>query len=225
MICAALVALILTFGPVSGAHFNPVVSLADWFLGRRSGAGLSLAEVGAYAAAQVAGGIAGAVLANVMFEVGTELSGKDRMSSGPLVGEIVATAAGDGLTADVDGLGDRPAGVCPRSHPLVGAAGTVLKSDGTDPAWGTVLQAVRVQTFTGSGTYTPHAKMLYCQIEAVGGGGGGGGIDADGNAMAAGGGGAATALTDCSYRRSRVANVGFIPFRMSIRFVLQNQPL
>ncbi len=37
-----LAVLILMFGPVSGAHFNPVVSLADWFLGRRAGAGLSL---------------------------------------------------------------------------------------------------------------------------------------------------------------------------------------
>jgi hypothetical protein len=71
----------------------------------------------------------------------------------------------------------------------IGATGTVLKSDGTDPSWGTVLQAVRIQTFTATGTYTPHAKMLYCQIEAVGGGGGGGGVEGDGNAMAGAGGG------------------------------------
>ena len=38
----ALGTLILTFGPVSGAHFNPVVSAADWFLGRRTGTGLGL---------------------------------------------------------------------------------------------------------------------------------------------------------------------------------------
>ena len=43
-----LTVLILMFGPVSGAHFNPVVPLADWFLGRRTGQGLSLPEVGAY---------------------------------------------------------------------------------------------------------------------------------------------------------------------------------
>lgn len=58
------------FGPVSGAHFNPVVSLADWFLGRRAHAGLSLTGVGAYTVAQCLGGIGGAVLANVMFDVG-----------------------------------------------------------------------------------------------------------------------------------------------------------
>ena len=87
-----LTVLILWFGPVSGAHFNPLVSVADWFLGRRSRAGLSLPEVGAYAAAQVAGGIAGAVLANVMFEVDQGLSSKDRLGSGHLVAEVVATA-------------------------------------------------------------------------------------------------------------------------------------
>ena len=86
-----LTVLILLFGPVSGAHFNPVVSLADWFLGRRTGHGLRLPEVGAYAVAQVTGGIAGALLANVMFEVGTSISTKDRVTSGHLVAEVVAT--------------------------------------------------------------------------------------------------------------------------------------
>ncbi|WP_433796476.1 aquaporin [Actinoplanes sp. CA-252034] len=42
----ALCALILTFGPVSGAHFNPAVSAADWFLGRRSGTGLKIKDLG-----------------------------------------------------------------------------------------------------------------------------------------------------------------------------------
>ena len=45
----ALGALILMFGPVSGAHFNPVVSAADWWLGRRSGTGLTTRDLGAYA--------------------------------------------------------------------------------------------------------------------------------------------------------------------------------
>ena len=66
-----LTVLILMFGPVSGAHFNPVVSLADWFLGRRTNQGLRLAEVSAYSAAQVVGAVAGCVLANAIFEVGT----------------------------------------------------------------------------------------------------------------------------------------------------------
>jgi glycerol uptake facilitator-like aquaporin len=87
-----LTALILMFGPVSGAHFNPVVSLADWWLGHRAGTGLSLPEVGAYVVAQVAGGVAGALLANLMFGVGTELSSSRRASGGHLVAEVVATA-------------------------------------------------------------------------------------------------------------------------------------
>ncbi|WP_062293200.1 aquaporin [Demequina phytophila] len=87
-----LTVLILMFGPVSGAHFNPVVSLADWFLGRRSGHGLSLGEVGAYSAAQVVGGIAGAILANLMFDVPTTLSTTARATGPHLLAELVATS-------------------------------------------------------------------------------------------------------------------------------------
>ena len=87
-----LAVLILMFGPVSGAHFNPIVSLADWFLGRKSGSGLTLREVTAYAIAQCLGAIGGALLANLMFDVGTDFSSKERASGGHLVGEVVATA-------------------------------------------------------------------------------------------------------------------------------------
>lgn len=87
-----LTVLILLFGPVSGAHFNPAVSLADWFLGRRSPRGMSLTEVGAYSAAQVVGAVAGCILANAMFEVGTSVSTTDRDTGGHLLAEVVATA-------------------------------------------------------------------------------------------------------------------------------------
>jgi glycerol uptake facilitator-like aquaporin len=87
-----LAVLILMLGPVSGAHFNPVVSLADWFLGRRSGSGLPLRDVAAYTVAQCLGAIGGAVLADVMFGVGTHISTKHRAGGGHLIGEIVATA-------------------------------------------------------------------------------------------------------------------------------------
>ncbi|MCQ6271042.1 aquaporin family protein [Pseudarthrobacter sp. R1] len=87
-----LTVLILVFGPVSGAHFNPVVSLVDWLLGRRSGTGLTLPELGAYIVAQTLGAIGGSVIANAMFEVGTSISGKDRATGGHLLGEVVATA-------------------------------------------------------------------------------------------------------------------------------------
>ncbi|MGC1207924.1 MAG: MIP/aquaporin family protein [Ornithinimicrobium sp.] len=86
-----LTVLILLFGPVSGGHFNPVVSLADWFLGRRTGQGLPLAEVAAYSTAQTIGGIAGAVLANAMFSVDTTLSTKDRATGAHFLAEVVAT--------------------------------------------------------------------------------------------------------------------------------------
>jgi glycerol uptake facilitator-like aquaporin len=89
----ALAALILTFGPVSGAHFNPVVSAVDWALGRRHGTGLSAGDVAAYTAAQTGGGIAGAVLANLMFELpAVTISDTVRSGLGLWLGEVVATA-------------------------------------------------------------------------------------------------------------------------------------
>ena len=88
-----LAVLILIFGPISGAHFNPVVSAVDWFLTRGSGHGLPGREVLAYSAAQAAGGVVGAVLANVMFDLpAVQISTKDRLSVGHTVGEVVATA-------------------------------------------------------------------------------------------------------------------------------------
>jgi glycerol uptake facilitator-like aquaporin len=87
-----LTVLILVFGPVSGAHFNPAVSLVDWLLGRRSGAGLTLPELGTYVLAQTLGAVSGSVVANAMFDVGTSISGKDRATGGHLLGEVVATA-------------------------------------------------------------------------------------------------------------------------------------
>jgi glycerol uptake facilitator-like aquaporin len=85
--------LILLFGPVSGAHFNPVVSAADWLLGRRAGTGIDGRNMLAYTIVQTSGGIVGALLANVMFDRHVlEISTKDRVTTGHLVGEVVATA-------------------------------------------------------------------------------------------------------------------------------------
>jgi glycerol uptake facilitator-like aquaporin len=89
------------FGSVSGAHFNPAVSLADWFVGRRSAAGLSLAEAGVYSVAQVVGAIAGALLADVMFAVPVALSTTHRLTGAHAVSEVVATA---GLLTLIFGL-------------------------------------------------------------------------------------------------------------------------
>jgi arsenate reductase len=82
-----LVALILAFGSVSGAHFNPVVSLADRIFG-----GLTTRELLAYVPAQVAGACSGAVLANLMFDLdAVTWSTHARDTSGLLLGEVVAT--------------------------------------------------------------------------------------------------------------------------------------
>jgi glycerol uptake facilitator-like aquaporin len=108
--------LIVLFGPASGAHFNPVVSAADWVLGRRADTGLAGREVGAYALAQTLGGIAGAVLANVMFDVPTTFSTRDRSDWHLWVGEVVATA---GLVALIFALARTGRGVW--AGPAVGA--------------------------------------------------------------------------------------------------------
>ena len=89
----ALGALILVFGPVSGAHFNPVVSVADWWLGRRAGTGLRTAELACYVTAQMAGAIGGAVLANAMYALPpVSWSGAQRSAGHLWLGEVVATA-------------------------------------------------------------------------------------------------------------------------------------
>jgi glycerol uptake facilitator-like aquaporin len=84
---AGLFAIILMFGPVSGGHFNPVVSFADAFFG-----GLSWRDAAAYLPAQVAGCIGGAILANLMFALSAVgISTKHRASPGHFLSEIVAT--------------------------------------------------------------------------------------------------------------------------------------
>jgi arsenate reductase len=84
---AALVALILALGPISGAHFNPVVTMADRLLG-----GTSTREAGVYVIAQVAGGCVGTVVANLMFSLpAVTLSTDTRSGGGIWLGEVVAT--------------------------------------------------------------------------------------------------------------------------------------
>src|SRR3954447_19429170 len=62
-----LAVLILMLGPVSGAHFNPVVSAADCWVGRHGRGGLTPSLLVLYIAVQVLGGVTGAVLANLMY--------------------------------------------------------------------------------------------------------------------------------------------------------------
>jgi glycerol uptake facilitator-like aquaporin len=99
---AGLAVIILLVGPVSGAHINPVISLADWWIGRRSGSGLRLAHVGCYAASQIVGAIIGACLANLMYDLpAVTVATTTRDGWNLLLSEIVATA---GLVALVFAL-------------------------------------------------------------------------------------------------------------------------
>jgi glycerol uptake facilitator-like aquaporin len=103
---AGLVALILTFGPVSGAHFNPVVTMAD-----ASQGGLPWREVPAYVAAHIAGAFAGVAVAHVMFGKPTLFASTHARAGGAqLVGECVATF---GLLAVIWGCSRRRAEAVP----------------------------------------------------------------------------------------------------------------
>lgn len=117
-----LTVLIMLLGPVSGGHFNPVVTAVDWFLGRGRIGGMTASAATAYGVVQILGGIAGAVLANLMFEVSlTRLAGTERTGGNLWLGEIVATA---GLVAIIVGLArtDRGALAAPAVGGYIGAA-------------------------------------------------------------------------------------------------------
>jgi len=104
---AGLVALILTFGQVSGAHFNPAVTLAD-----ASQGGLAWRDVPAYLAAQVAGAFSGVAVAHVMFKEPALFfaSRHERSGMSQLVSEFVATF---GLLAVIWGCARRRQGAVP----------------------------------------------------------------------------------------------------------------
>jgi glycerol uptake facilitator-like aquaporin len=104
---AGLVALILTFGPLSGAHFNPAVTLAD-----ASQGGLPWREVPGYIAAQVLGAFVGVAVAHLMFREPALYSASthERSGAAQLVSEFVATF---GLLSVIWGCARRRSGVVP----------------------------------------------------------------------------------------------------------------
>jgi len=96
----ALALMILTLGPISGAHFNPALSLVQLFSRKQS-----LGATAAFIVAQILGAISGALLANVMFDLAAvQISSHDRVSTGMLTGEVIATA---GLVALIGILSSR----------------------------------------------------------------------------------------------------------------------
>jgi glycerol uptake facilitator-like aquaporin len=103
---AALVALILTFGPVSGAHFNPVVSLAEAARG-----GMAWRDVPAYVLAQILGAFGGVAVAHLMFGEPIFFASRHARAGGAqLLGEFVATF---GLLAVIQGCGRHRASAVP----------------------------------------------------------------------------------------------------------------
>ena len=84
----ALALLILIIAPISGAHFNPAVTLVQVL--RRE---MNAVEFLSFISAQIAGAISGAMIANVMFDLeAIQISTNERVSTGTLVGEVIATA-------------------------------------------------------------------------------------------------------------------------------------
>jgi len=84
----ALAILILILGPISGAHFNPAVTLVS--LANKT---MQAKEALGYIAVQVAGAITGAIVANAMFDLAViQISQNERVTTGKLIGEVIATA-------------------------------------------------------------------------------------------------------------------------------------
>ena len=103
---AALVALILTFGPVSGAHFNPAVTIADATLG-----GIAWREVPVYIAAQIVGAFAGVAAADLMFGLPIFFASRhERSGPAQLFSEFIATF---GLLAVIWGCSRRRSAAVP----------------------------------------------------------------------------------------------------------------
>jgi glycerol uptake facilitator-like aquaporin len=139
---ATLTTLILTFGPISGAHFNPAVTLAD-----ASQGGISWGDVPGYVLAQLIGALAGVFAAHGMFgEVVFQISGHVRAGSAQLFSEFVATF---GLLAVIWGCSRRRAESIPMAVGLyiTGAYWFTASTSFANPAM-TIARAV-TDTFSG----------------------------------------------------------------------------
>jgi glycerol uptake facilitator-like aquaporin len=156
-----LAVLILLFAPVSGSHFNPVVTLVDAALRPSAARGTAIAG---YLVAQVAGAIGGSVLANAMFGVTTALSTTDRADGGRLLAEVVATA---GLVLLIFGLvrTDRAPLVAPAVGAFIGAAYWFTSSTSfANPA--VTVGRIFTDTFAG---IAPGSALWFVGAQLVGG--------------------------------------------------------
>ena len=156
---AGLVALILAFGPASGAHFNPAVSVGEGVLGT-----MTWSEVGTYASAQVAGGVVGAVAAEAMFgESILSISSTDRLEPGLLLAESIATA---GLLIVILGCvrGRRPASTVALAVGgyIASAYFFTASTSFANPA--VTIARVFTDTFAGIG---PQAAIAFVPIQLI----------------------------------------------------------
>jgi glycerol uptake facilitator-like aquaporin len=159
-----LAVLIAVLGPLSGAHFNPVVTLVDWVLGRREPGGAGLGDVAAYVTGQVAGAIGGALLANAMFGEPATIATADRASGATLLAEVVATA---GLVLVIFGLlrAGRDTLIAPAVGAYIGAAYWFTSSTSfANPA--VTVGRVFSDTFAG---IAPGSVLPFVLAQLVGG--------------------------------------------------------
>lgn len=155
-----LTAIIWVFGPLSGAHVNPVVTIVSRVLGDGRSTGATVAYVGA----QITGAIAGCLLANAMFAEPTAFSTTERALPETVLGEVVATL---GLVLVVFALlrADRPLLVAPAVGLYIGAAYWFTSSFGfANPA--VTIGRVFSDTFAG---IDPSSAAWFLAAQLVGG--------------------------------------------------------
>lgn len=139
---AALIALILTFGPISGAHFNPAVTIADASMG-----GIRWSEVPAYVTAQVAGAFGGVAAAHAMFGLAAFSASQHVRSGGPQgFSEFVATF---GLLAVIWGTSRSRPAIVPFAVPayIVAAYWFTASTSFANPA--VTIARAATNTFAG----------------------------------------------------------------------------
>jgi len=153
-----LLVLIVVLQPLSGAHLNPVVTLAERAIGRPAG------RTTAFVLAQCLGAIGGALLANAMFGVGTRLATTSRAEASTLLGELVATAVLVIVILALSRTG-RAGLIAPAVAAWIGAAYWATSSTAfANPA--VTLGRVFSDTFAG---IDPSSALWFVGAELIGG--------------------------------------------------------
>ncbi|MER5882371.1 aquaporin [Streptomyces sp. NPDC001941] len=163
--------LIALFGPVSGAHLNPVVTLSAWWSRRGGTTALTAREVASYIAAQLAGAVAGALLAEAMYGRSPSLlwagswSTQVRSAGHLLLGETVATAGLVLLVLGLDRIGR--ARLAPVAVSAYIAAAIWFTSSGSFANPAATVGRVLTDSFTG---IAPASAPGFIAAQLLGGG-------------------------------------------------------